>query len=333
MNRARLFPLGTLALLVAGCAATPALDIHPLTPALAAGGAMPFRLTDAVIALGLPAKPGAGDKPAAPVSFATDFIVCPARNAPATDSCSPAIYPVVAPADFTGATYALTTRSRKFVETRIAPTYARNALRLAELAVEVKDHRMEVINAVGTVAAGVAGLAADQSGNEDTQDKPVITLPVIIDAADARAPDTPGARCRPAPTGIVAGGAGGCHKLPGNPDWSYRLVATDDPAAQGFVPRAAIASLRDVMVASICRPARLEIDHEDSEGVRPLLTLRLTIVDPDWLSTMPLPAKGQLVFHPLCGMDLKRQQVTETGIDAMTRAVFDQIAAVRAATQ
>jgi hypothetical protein len=324
----RFLPTATLALFLTGCAATPALDIRPLTPALAADGAIPFRLTDAVIALGVEADNSGSDKPAPPISFAKTYVGCPGRGATDKKGCEPAVYPVVAPAEFTAATYAITTRSQNLVETRVAPTYATNSLRLAELAVEVKDHRMEVINAIGAVAAGIA---ANQAGNVGGGPaKTVLQLPVIIDGADARAPDSPDAQCRPAPTGP---GAGGCHPLPGNPDWSYRLIATDDPAAQGFIARADIATVRDVMVASICRPAVLAIDHSDVQGVRPMLTLRLTVVDPEWLSTMQLPAKGQLVFHPLCGMDLKRQQVTETGVDAMTRAVFDQIAAVRAAAK
>lgn len=320
---------GTLSLILGGCAATPGVKIQPLTPALSNKGAIPFRLTDMVIALGVAAEKAAG-KPAPPISFDDATINCPSRAAPKDATCSSAVFPVVAPVDFYAAAYALQPRSQNFVETRVAPTYVGNSMRLAELAVEVKDHRLEVINAIGTIAAGVANVAGDQSASIGEELFVKLKLPLFIEGAEARAPTTAGARCRDTP---VVPGAGGCHPLPGNPDWSYRLIATDDPAAQGFIARADIATVRDVMVASICRPAVLAIDHSDAQGVRPMLTLRLTVVDPEWLSTMQLPAKGQLVFHPLCGMDLKRQQVTETGVDAMTRAVFDQIAAVRAAAK
>ncbi|KPF79373.1 hypothetical protein IP88_02035 [alpha proteobacterium AAP81b] len=312
-----------MALLVAGCTATPAVSLHPLSPALAGRGAIPFRLADSVIALGVP--PESGDNKAAPsIDLQNATVRCPARGG---GECSAAeVASVVTPADFAGATYAIETRARRFVETRLAPTYMPNSLRLAELAVEIKDHRLEVINAIGTAAAGFAS----QSGNVPDAVGPTLSLPLTIDGADARAADSRGAQCRP---GIVAAGAGGCHPLPRNPGWSYRLIATDDPGAQGFLARRDLDAVRDVMVASICRPARLEIDFTDELGVRPMLTLNLTVIDPDWLSTMPLPPKGELVFHSHCGIDLKRQEVTEIGIDALTRALFDQVAAVRAASK
>lgn len=327
-RKARLAFAAVLGCALAGCAATPAINLAPQTPAFAGQAAIPFRLTDGLIALGVPAANGGGDTPTPPVSFARIKVRCPADG---SGFCSMPVIPWLAPVDFTAATYAITPRKQKFIETRLAPTYATNSLRLAELAIEVKDHRIELIQAIGKAAVGLARL---QSGSTSAPDVTIpmreLQLPLVIEAAAARAPDSDGARCRQA---SPVAGAGGCHALPGNPGWSYRLVATDDPVAQGFIPRARLSEVRDRMVASICRPAVLALDFTDAEGVHPILTLRLTTVDPDFLSTMPLPSKGQLVFHPVCGMDLKRQQVTETGVDAITAAIFDQIAAVHAAVK
>lgn len=327
MNRLR---PAFLALLLAACTATPAVDLHQLDPALAARGAIAFRLTDSVIAIGVAAADDKGLAP--PVSLADVEVVCEWSDKPR--ACDHWVRPYAAPVDFTASTYAIEPRARRFVETRLVATYLPDSLRLAELSVLVKDHRVEVINAIGTLAAAagakLAGGAADQSSSAAPYEPPPkLLLPVLIDLADAKAP-ADGATCRPA----ADAGAGPCHRLPGNPRWSYRLTMTDDPGAQGFVPRARLPGLRDVMVSSICRPARLTIDATRSNGaIVPILELRVTVADPDWLSTTRLPAKGQLVFQPLCGINVRREEVTEIGADAMAAALANQINALRAATR
>lgn len=316
-----------IALAMTGCAARPAVDLRLHNPTLASEGAVAFRLTDSVIALGVPAEGAATNALAPPVSLAAVTIACDVLND--AGSCPSSIRPFVAPVDFVGATYAVVPRDRQFVETRLAATYVPDSLRLAELAVAVKDHRVAVINAVGTLAAMAAGAKGDSEKADDQKASSrtmALRLPAIIDLADAKLPD-PTARCRPA-----GPGAGPCRSLPGNPGWSYRLTMTDDPAAQGFAPRARLTELRDVMVASLCRPAQLTLDYSiKGDGPWPVTSLRLTVADPDWLLTAALPVKGQIGFHSLCGMNLKREDSAEIGADEMATALTNQVRLLRSA--
>lgn len=328
-----------LAVTLAGCAASPSVELLPLQPELAATGAIPFRLTDSVIALGVPASTDAAVTTAGaslqpPLSLDEQTLECRFGLAGlAPPVCGSRVVPLVAPVEFADATYAVQPKARRFVETRLAASYVPNSLRLAELAVAVKDHRVEVINAIGTLAAAAAGapVASDQRGGDDADDtekpKPPpeqmakLVLPVIIEAEDLR---------DPAPTGSCPPAAGACHVLPRNPAWSYRLVRADRPDAQGLLPRARLPGLRDAMVASACRPARLDIYATLPNGVvAPVFSFRLSLADPDWLVAMPLPPKGQLAFHPLCGMDMKREEATEVGADAMATALYNQVQTLR----
>ena len=86
------------------------------------------------------------------------------------------------------------------------------------------------------------------------------------------------------------------------------------------------------MVASVCRRARLAIDYTPAGGSPvPMVTMLLRVANPEYLMTMPMPAKGQLRFHRLCGMDMVRESVTEVGIDEMAAAaIASGVAAVRA---
>lgn len=346
MSRVRSVGLSlALALTLAGCTANPSVELLPMQPDLVGHGAIPFRLTDSVIALGAPADSAPTDakglKP--PVSLARHYVVCGfGVDGRAPPLCQFDIVPFVAPVDFAGAVFAVQPQSRTFVETRLAATYLPDSLRLAELAVAVKDHRVEVINAIGTLAAAAAGAMeplpqrAGQPDDDrtDTTTPPAprpieatLVLPVIIDADDRRDAQETG-QCLAA---AVPRGAGPCHSLPRNPGWSYRLSWADDPGAQGLLPRSRLPGLRNAMVASACRPARLELYASLSNGLLArVMTLRLSLADPDWLIAMPLPPKGQLAFHPLCGMDMKREDAAEIGADAMATALYNQVRTLRA---
>jgi hypothetical protein len=318
-------------LMVSGCAATPSVRFHALGPASTDAAPdrdnwIPFRLTDSTIVLGAAQAPPAMSDPvaiASPIGLERLVVTCQIDT-----GCDGNVAAMVAPIDDADAVYAIEPRSKNFVSTRIAPTYVRDSLRLVELAVEVKDHRLEVIKTIGALVSGGAALIG--GGGAENQGKAAgaeLALPVVIDLDAARAPADPGAVCRP------GGPALPCHELPRNAGWSYRLVFLDDAAADGFRPRSDITRVEGAMVASVCRRARLAIDYTPAGGSPvPMVTLALRVADPEYLMTMPMPAKGQLRFHRLCGIDMARESVTEVGIDEMAAAaIASGVAAVRAA--
>ena len=318
-------------LMVSGCAATPSVRFHALGPASAGVSPdrdswIPFRLTDSTIVIGAAQAPPAMSDPvaiASPIKLERLIVGCPI-DPPGCEG----VAAMVAPIDDADAVYAIEARSKNFVSTRIAPTYVHDSLRLVELAVEVKDHRLEVIKTIGALVSGGAALIG--GGRNENQGAAVgaeLALPVAIDLDAARAPADPGALCRPGTAAFP------CHDLPRNKGWSYRLGFLDDAAADGFRPRSDITRVESAMVASVCRRARLAIDYTPAGGSPvPMVTLLLRVADPEYLMTMPMPAKGQLKFHRLCGIDMTRESVTEVGIDEMAAAaIASGVAAVRAA--
>jgi hypothetical protein len=316
--------LGVMAatLLVGGCAAAPTVDYHLITAGAYRDDAVPFRLTDSSIVIGATAAIAASDdagklRVGPPISFDPGSVRCTATGCPGTTA-------LIAPVDFTDATYALIPRSRRLVSTIVTPVYVPNSLRLASLGIEVKDHRLEAINTIGAIAGGFAKLAASENQAMDADIFAKLSLPIVIDAADARSAVDSGAKCSDDP-GLP------CHEVPNNIGWSYRLRRLDD--GNGFRPRATIGDVHGAMVASACQRARLTLEHRDARGALDGIraTLVVTLADPDWLITMPLPPKGQMLFHTLCGIDMKREATSETGTDVLATAVFANIDAVRTA--
>jgi hypothetical protein len=318
--------------LAAGCATAPNVRYHQLGEGARPDSWVLFRLTDSVIAIGTTAKADA----------AKDGLTPPASLAPAeldcdTDGCGD-VAVAVAPADFDGALYAIEPTSRHLVSTSIAPAYQPNSLRLKTLSVEAKDHRLEAINTIGAIATGAAKLGLTGRSTADptaSPAKPVakikLHLPVTIDLADADCEAPEMATCGLA---IVADPAdpsrhGTPQPLPQNPGWTYTLRFLDNPRASGLVRRAAIGEVHGAMVASTCRPVTIEITRS-AGGVAPI-ELRADLADPDWLQTAPFPAKGAVVFHTLCGIDVQAQATTDIGTDALATAFFNNVQAVRSA--
>ncbi len=315
-----------LALAVAGCAAAPRVDYHALSDTPRTDAAVTYALTDSIIVIGAngPPAPPASHESVVPVDLTAKSAVCTAGG------CEPGLSAVATPTDFTGEYLAIVPRSRHFVSTVLSPTYVDNSLRLKTLTIEVKDHRVQVINAFGAVASGLIGIASGRAVGGENQVKvaaaPIqapIALPIVIDLAAAR-------KALKAP-------------LPGNPDWKYtaRFAVNDDPEKSGFLPRARRVEVHGALLTSICRRLKVELAHytpkanANSAAVADGLTIKLdvTVADPEFLMTVPLPVKGAVTPHALCGADVQPQPVTEIGVDDIANAFAKQVQAIRAAAQ
>ena len=318
MKRAALL----LALAASGCAVSPRVDYHALSDTPHLDTAVPYALTDSIIVIGAhgaaatPGQTGPADaRGAAPVDLAAGQSVC------AVTGCSPALAAVAVPVDYTGEYLAIVPRSRHLVSTSIAPTYIPNSLRLRSLAIEVKDHRLEAINAIGAVASGVVSLAAQARKNEDDGDTPpapppaTLNLPLAIDLGEVKA----------AAQNAVA--------LPGNRGWSYTAQFLDDPEKAGFQRLKARTGIHAALLTSVCRQLSIVLLHKNGKLAPTRVVLVVTVADPDFIETIPLPAKGAVTPHPLCGADVQAQPVTEIGADEFAAAFFKQVAAIRAARQ
>ncbi len=315
-----------------GCAVIPDVQYHALSAGVRSDRWVLFRLTDSVIAVG---KPGQAETSggrgkdlalAPPISLNAGQAECTAGG------CGP-LAAAVAPTDFEGALYGIEPKSRRLVSTEISPTYQPDSLRLKNLAVEAKDHRLEAINTIGAIAAGVTKLTAgDRKAGTIT-----LNLPITIDLADARCETGEGGPCVSAVVRDPASPstAGAPRALPGNTGWTYTLSFLDDPHGSGLTPRSAIERIHGAMVASTCRNAILSLappaKADANAAIVPPQSLRIELADPDWLQTAPFPTKGSMDFHTLCGIDVVSTAGPQTGTDELASAFFRNVEAVRSA--
>jgi hypothetical protein len=255
------------------------------------------------------------------------------------ESCDPISF-AVAPTDSVRPTLAIEPKSRRLITTSLSATYLPNSLRLRVLTIEAKDHRLEAINTVGAIASGAVALGEKGLSNPDPieaakKQRAVspsladLKLPVTIALADAKCQGPQEAGCVPAILADPASPPTNARPraLPRNPGWTYSLAFIDNPRADGFLPQAAIGRVHGAVIASICRRAQLRLEHA---GVAPVEG-EVVVADPDWLEEAPFPTKGALTFHPLCGVDVQPESVTEITTDQLATAFFNQVSAVHAA--
>lgn len=303
-----LFAAGTV---LAGCAATPPhVDYVSLADRPRQDSWVTYALTDSIVAIGPPGA-STSDKPPPPIDLAPRTVHCRAIGV-----CDTQILALATPTDFTGEVLAISPRSHGLVTTTLAPTYRRDSLRLATLSVEAHDHRIELINAIGTIAKGVIGLgigstaAGAVAGAVAAAPQQVaLQLPITLDLAAIKASGTSAA-------------------LPGNPGWSYTARFLDDPGRVGFLRRQQRGEVHGAFVSSVCRPLRLTL-YAPSASV----AMTVIVADPDWLQTVPLPAKGSITAHALCGADVSADAVTDIGVDDLATAFFAQVSAIHDASK
>jgi hypothetical protein len=308
----RLTILGALALLGA-CASPPRVVYHTLHDGRRADNWVLYRLTDTTIVVGVPAAkdgltPAEGSRPSQPLSLEAATAKCE------SGVCTPAPVAVAAPIDDDGKILALAPKTRDLVTTYLAPTYWPNSLRLKLLSIEVHDHKLEAIAAVGSIAAGVGKMAATGGARDakvaDT-DKRELLLPVILDLPV-----------------LKKLAVKDWMDLPGQPGWHVRAKFLDDPETEGFLPRDQAPSVHAAILTSTCRPMSIQISDRKLEEIDFLVS----VADPDWLTPIPLPPIGAVAMHPLCGADVQNQKVVEVGVDQEAQSFFTQVQAVRTAT-
>ena len=194
------------------------------------------------------------------------------------------------------------------LSTYIAPTYWTNSLRLKTLSVEVRDHKIEAINAAGAIVAGVGKLAAGAARATSAPKAETLKLPIVIDLALLRGDPIP---------------------VPGHKTWTISGEFLDkDIDKAGFIQRRARGSVHGALLTSTCRPMQIDL----YDGVQSI-SFRVRVADPEWLTPIPLPSVGAVTLNPLCGGDVTNQKVVEVGVDAMAQAFFAQVDAVRTATK
>jgi hypothetical protein len=208
---------------------------------------------------------------------------------------------------YEGVTLAIEPHQRDFQHTFLAPTYYPNSLRLWTLTLDVKDSRQEAVDTLSAVISGAA--KASQSMFRSLAPTP-LKLPVVIDLADAKRTIDGGEAPLPLNEGV----------------WWYKIAFLDDPDRAGFLRLADRGQVHQAILTSLCRPLQISLTNHSTT-----LVLGVTVADPDYLLTVPLPAKGQVTLGALCGADVQMQAVVEKPVDQVVTSFFNAVASTRTA--
>ena len=213
------------------------------------------------------------------------------------------------------------------VETKLSVTYFDNTRLLQKFGTQVQDHRIEAIQAIGTIAkAAMTALVAAQHADDEIQ------IPVAIDADPAK---------------------NVWEALPSNPGWFYRVSLRNANPERDAVDRdeyferyrdrlfSIFFSTRTLPTSS-CKEANLEIsrlpfikpvkgsqtDEEYQEVLKGTVQEKLgnivvkqqpfvfedkiewpvLIADYRYLRAYELPDKGVITMHTLCGADITNEK-------------------------
>lgn len=217
--------------------------------------------------------------------------------------------------------------SNDFAVTRLAntriPTTVSNTF-TDETAARIKS----VTSIAASVAAAVAGAKAPDhgSGGAGGTAKALTCAPQSFDVTDSD---------------IKAGS----DKLADAATWKARktswtlkgdcltVTITADPLAPNLVPIAYFANnpsdWNRVWPVPACMTATISIEltnpADDDERRANHAQGAITLIDPDYVEPMPIPKKGKIAMHPICGADLSDSPVDRYQTD------FDSISAILAA--
>jgi len=189
----------------------------------------------------------------------------------------------------------------------LAPVYRENTRLLRELSVNTEDHRKEVIETIGTIAVGVAKLAA--VGAAAAAVKPTLDLPIVIGLEKLRTS-----------SGLLD-------------DAANRQVAYT--SSLGAVPADSTTlsdevqnkESRRAIFTSVCRDVDLTLTPSGAGNLR----FGFVVADPTKVQTIPLPTKGKVEFGTLCGGNVTIEQAARTSNKELAETLFAQVEALRKA--
>ncbi len=243
------------------------------------------------------------------------MVTCPPSTSASTTTdpqdCYNEVLAFAAPIDYSGSTYAVQPNNHLYKTTNISPTYVARSERLKTLSIDTEDHRKEIIETTGSIAVNLAkvavGFAAPEAGGRAPL-YPPLTLPAVINLSD-----------------IEPGVATPLSTDPNvNSGWTITLEYVDQP--DGHIERSKFdqgTMGRGLAISTACRSAKLTLQ---APSVAITLQFGLTVADPEYLDTVPLPVKGEVDFPELCGpADVKTEQTTQETVNDLSDTLFKQV--------
>jgi hypothetical protein len=242
-----------------------------------------------------------------PITLSESALDCYARGCTGASVEAAAV-----PIPYEGATLGIEAASHWMVYTRMAPSYYPNSLRLQTLELSVDDKRQEALETFGALAVGVAksssGAGFAGAGPKEQAAPKKLTLPIILDLADAKSTMTKDA---PLPRNEAEG-------------WTYHIRFMDDPEKEGFLKFGDRQNIHRAILTSLCRPVQITLTNGDVQVV-----LGVTVADPDYLLPIPLPPSGTVTFGTLCGANMQMNQAVTASTNQLVNAFFADVQSLR----
>ncbi len=186
--------------------------------------------------------------------------------------------------------------------TTLSVRFRQNTRLVEAVGVDVRDSRLRAVRAVGAVL----GAAAPRRAEADSP----LRLPAVLDFSE------------PQSLGRSTWAA-----IPGNPGWRYRIrEVASEAGAVGLATFASGGRPSRVFPVAACADARLEIARDDGEAVA---SFALRLADPGRVRRMPLPARGTLAMHTVCGADLVTERDDAASPYEVIEAAANEASALR----
>jgi hypothetical protein len=169
------------------------------------------------------------------------------------------------------------------------------------------DYTKTRIDQLAGIITGIVTLAPMLAAESPDQQKCMETTPKLVPF-----------------TLVVSGEVVDPITIPGQNCWQYTLHYADGQPPMGVVSRARFEKDFDSGVGYFPVPACRDVQisliglaKPKTEGTRAeqtiIATISARIADPDYVRLAPLPVKGQITMHPICGADISDAAVDRFG--------------------
>jgi len=220
-----------------------------------------------------------------------------------------------------------------FSENDFGITYVQNTRIPTTVSNTFTDQTATRIKAIAGIASALIPLAAEAEGAAASASPCANVGPVTLDITANQLPNSW--------TAIGKSGATVCYTVsvtradyqaPPEPVGGASGAVNNDPFA-GYTPREKNLVRAPALLSNLAStpqlwpvPACLQVNVViTAYGSNSTTSGQLTVIDPDYLSVMPVPNKGKIAMHPICGADLSDSPDDKWG------TIFDSMSAIQSA--
>ncbi|WP_455925209.1 hypothetical protein [Pseudomonas putida] len=270
----------------------------------------------------------------------------------ASDKNAPTAIKAAVSSRASGPLLAIEPRDEWYATTKLNYTYLDNSKQFKTIGIAFQDNAATYVQAIGGLITAAIPFASRISSfplesslptGESSKQKSALTLelPIVVDAADEKKWEGP------IPTTSKSTTSG---------KWTYSIVLSTEQKQRRTMGATDICTLFGALIdcelstlmsqknaskwltyvpVSRCLDATLTIKGAGSQGASAQLTFPIKIADPRYVDLVPLPEKGTITLHSICGADLAVDSSSSEATRAMAtvQEIFTQAQKIKAARE